>query len=372
VTSPSPLSARAFLDLLAARGHGPVVGVPCSFLAPVIRLLEDGDAVDYVGAANEGEAVALAVGARVAGRRPVVVMQNSGLGNAVNPLTSLAATLAVPVLLLITWRGEPGYPDEPQHRLMGEITPTLLDAMGIDHEILPSDPGALDRRLAAADEHMARTGRSFAFLVRKGTFGKAVPRPASGTENAALRGEVIEAIVREADDETVIVATTGYTARELAASWDRPANLYVVGSMGCASSVALGLAASAPERRVVVLDGDGAALMRLEALTTIGRLSPPGLVHVVLDNGAYESTGGQRTSSGGVDLVGIARACGYAEAGALTDPEAVARAVRDARSTTFVHVPVAQGTDPDLPRPLIGPDAVARRLAGALTGVLSA
>jgi phosphonopyruvate decarboxylase len=372
MTSPAPLSATGFLDVLAAHGHGPVVGVPCSFLAPVIRLLEDGSDIDYIGAANEGEAVALAVGARVAGRRPVVVMQNSGLGNAVNPLTSLAATLAVPVLLLVTWRGEPGRPDEPQHRLMGEITPTLLDAMDIDHEILPADLEALDRRLAAAEESMARTGRSFAFLVRKGTFEKAVPRPARDAENAPLRADVIEAIVREIDDDTVIVATTGYTARELAASWDRPTNLYVVGSMGCASSVALGIATAAPDRRVVVLDGDGAALMRLEALTTISRLAPPRLVHVVLDNGAYESTGGQRTSSGALDLVGVARACGYAEASTLTDPASVARAVRDARGTTFVRVPVAQGTDPDLPRPLLGPDSVARRLAGSLTGVLSA
>jgi phosphonopyruvate decarboxylase len=367
VTTPAPLPARAFLDLLALHGHGPVVGVPCSYLAPVIRLLEDGTDVEYVGAANEGEAVAIAVGARIAGRRPVVVLQNSGLGNAVNPLTSLAATLAVPVLLLVTWRGEPGYPDEPQHTLMGEITPALLDAMGVDHEVLPSDLATLDRRLAAAEAHMARTGRSFAFLVRKGTFDRAVPRPADGTGRAALRAEVIEAIVREVGDDAVVVATTGYTARELAASWDRPANLYVVGSMGCASSVALGLSTAAPNRRVVVLDGDGAALMRLEALTTIGRLAPAGLVHVVLDNGAYESTGGQRTSSGGLDLVGIARACGYAHARTVADPGDVARAVHDARATTFLHVPVAQGTDPDLPRPRLGPDAVARRLAGALS-----
>ncbi|GCD19634.1 thiamine pyrophosphate enzyme [Cellulomonas algicola] len=370
VDAPAVLEADAFLDVLAARGLGPVVGVPCSFLAPAIRRMEDGADVEYLAAANEGEAVAIAVGARLGGRRPVVVMQNSGLGNAVNPLTSLASTLEVPVLLLVTWRGEPGFPDEPQHRLMGEITPDLLDAMGVRHEILPSDPVVLGERVDDALRHLDATGRPFAFVVRKGTFEKAVPRPPADDDGGAgrppLRAEVLGAVVDAVGPETVLVATTGYTARELAAGWDRPENLYVVGSMGCASSVALGLATAAPDRRVVVLDGDGAALMRLEALATIGAVQPPNLVHLVLDNGSYESTGGQRTSSAHVDLVGVARACGYGDARSATTPSAVAEAVRGATGTTFVHVPVSPGTDPDLPRPSIQPPDAARRLAAAL------
>lgn len=368
VTSPPVLDADEFLGVLASRDLGPVVGVPCSFFAPAIRRMEDGADVEYLAAANEGEAVAIAVGARIGGRRPVVVMQNSGLGNAVNPLTSLASTLEVPVLLMVTWRGEPGSPDEPQHRLMGAITPELLDAMGIRHEILPADPAALGERLDAALAHMDETGLPFAFVVRKGTFDKAVPRPPQDGADGRppLRAEVMGAVVEALGPDDVVVATTGYTARELAAGWDRPTNLYVVGSMGCASSVALGIATAAPERRVVVLDGDGAALMRMEALATIGAVQPDNLVHLVLDNGAYESTGGQRTSSAHVDLVGVARACGYGTAHRVTTSDAAAAAVRDAVGTTFLHVPVSSGTDPALPRPAVAPPDAARRLTGAL------
>ncbi|MEU9081124.1 phosphonopyruvate decarboxylase [Streptomyces sp. NPDC048357] len=377
-TDPAPAPATRAIDpallvdgLLAA-GFGPFTGVPCSFLGPVISCLEDRHPELYTIAANEGEAVAIAAGARLAGRRPVVILQNSGLGNTVNPLTSLCHTLRLPVLLLVTWRGEPGRPDEPQHELMGRITPELLTAMEIRHEPLPGDAELLAERLRAADAHMAATGLPFAFVVPKGAVapyrgGSSAPAPAAGL---MLRAEAIGEVADAAGERSLLVATTGKTARELERDRDRPENLYVVGSMGCASSVALGVALHAPDRRVVVLDGDGAALMRLEAMATIGRLAPGNLLHVLLDNEAYESTGGQPTGSGRLDFAAMATACGYRATADVADAPALRTALRTAVATagpTLIRVRIAAGSDPGLGRPALTPPLSAARFQEAIT-----
>ncbi|MFI5763621.1 phosphonopyruvate decarboxylase [Streptomyces sp. NPDC051563] len=366
------LEARTLVELLRAHGHGPFTGVPCSFLGPVISCLEAEHPQEYVIAANEGEAVALAAGAHLAGRRPVVILQNSGLGNTVNPLTSLCHTLRLPVLLFVTWRGRPGHPDEPQHDLMGRVTPHMLTAMDIRNEVLPDDPALLAQRLDAATAHMDATGLPFAFIVPKGAIA---PYETSGraADPAAprlmKRAEAIGHIVSAMDPSTLLVATTGKTARELERDRDRPENLYVVGSMGCASSVALGVAMYAPDRQVAVLDGDGAALMRLEAMAAIGRRQDTDLCHVLLDNESYESTGGQPTASAGVDFAGIAAACGYRATHDVSDADALRAAVARAQQDggpQLIRVRIAPGSDPDLGRPALAPPASAARFKEAI------
>lgn len=372
---PARLGADGVVALLKERGLGPFTGVPCSFLGPVISCLQAEHPDDYVICGNEGEAVAIAAGARLAGRRPVVILQNSGLGNAVNPLTSLCHTLRLPVLLLVTWRGRPGQPDEPQHELMGAITPEMLTAMRIRNEVLPATLPELAVRLDAALAHMAATGLPFAFIVPKGAIAPGpASEPAGPDPRAHLMGraEAIGEVTRAMDPVTLLVATTGKTARELERDFDRPENLYVVGSMGCASSVALGVAMHASGRPVAVLDGDGAALMRLEAMAAIGRetgrLARP-FLHVLLDNEAYESTGGQPTASAGVDFCAVATASGYRSVADVADAEHLRAAVRRAQDeggAQLIRVRIRSGSDPGLGRPALRPPQSAARFMEVL------
>ncbi|WP_185995749.1 phosphonopyruvate decarboxylase [Nocardioides campestrisoli] len=355
--------AGELVGALVARGVGPFVGVPCSLLEPVLSYVSEHHPELYLPVANEGEAVAVASGMRLAGGRPCVFLQNSGLGNAVNPLTSLSHTLRVPFLMLVGWRGEPGQPDEPQHRLMGSITEPLLRAMEIGHARL-DDSVPVDRQVAAALDHLERTSLPYALLVPRNGVRTDVVRSVPDPGPARMRrDEAIGVLLRNLDPTDLVVSTTGRTSRELERDWDRPENLYVVGSMGCASSAALGVALAAPPgRRVVVLDGDGAALIRLEALTTIGRTAPPDFLHVVLDNGVHDSTGGQPTGAEAVDLVGVARACGYAAALDVLDAEHLASVVSTSHdSPTFVRLLLRPGADPDLGRPALAPHESARR-----------
>ncbi|MET9736270.1 phosphonopyruvate decarboxylase [Streptomyces sp. NPDC006458] len=358
------LDAVAVTDTLVTAGFGPFAGVPCSYLGPLISVLQDKYPESYLAAANEGEAVAVSAGAQLTGRRPVVILQNSGLGNAVNPLTSLCHTLRLPVLLLITWRGEPGRPDEPQHRLMGNITLDLLTAMEIRHESFPRHLVDLGSALAQAAAHMDATGLPYALVVPKGALAPYSRPPQPAPSARMFREEAIAEGVRAAGGDALVVATTGKTARELERDWDRPGNLYVVGSMGCASSIGLGVAINAPGRSVVVLDGDGAALMRLEAIATIGTRAPSNLLHLVLDNEAYESTGAQSTISAGVDFCAVAAACGYRTTADVASGESLRAAVARALPTDgphFVRVRIRAGSDPALGRPgLAPPDAAAR------------
>ncbi|MFK4099080.1 phosphonopyruvate decarboxylase [Streptomyces sp. NPDC019531] len=386
----SPLDPGKVVGVFEEAGFGPFTGVPCSFLGPVISCLQNEIPDRYLISANEGEAVAVAAGAWLAGRRPVVILQNSGLGNAVNPLTSLCHTLRIPVLLLVTWRGEPGTFDEPQHQLMGSITRELLTSMEIRNELLPDRAEDLAERLRAADEHMRETGLPFAFVVPKGAIGPYEEKNSGTHESAGAaealggdggpgpstagrlmsRAEAIGHVMREVGEHALVVATTGKTARELERYWDRPQNLYVVGSMGCASSVALGVALHAPSRQLVVLDGDGAALMRLEAMATIGRLAPPNLLHVLFDNEAYESTGGQPTGSGGIDFTEIAAACGYCSATEVTGEQGLMAALAAQLShvgPSLIRVRVRACSDPRLGRPTLPPPASAARFGAAVT-----
>ncbi len=371
------IEAEAFIAAAARRGFGVYSGVPCSYLTPFINHVISSRELRYVAAANEGDAVAIGAGAFLGGGRAVVMFQNSGLGNAVNPLTSLTYTFRLPVLLIVTWRGEPGGArDEPQHGLMGRITTTMLESMEIPWEVFPDSADGIEPALDRALAHFAAERRPYALVMRKGSVSPtkldAPARPAQPRTSGArfsvnrqhTREAMLRAIQQAAQPDDILIATTGYTGRELCALGDHDSQLYMVGSMGCALSLGLGIAIERPAQRVVVVDGDGALLMRLGALSTLGIERPDNLVHVLLDNGIHESTGGQRTASSSVDFGAVAEACGYPAVSAAADPEQLrAEIAWRSPGLRFVYVPTLPGVSATLPRPAIQPEAVATRLS---------
>jgi phosphonopyruvate decarboxylase len=379
------IEADTFLTAARERGFGLYTGVPCSYLKPFINRVIDSQVLRYVGAANEGDAVAIAAGAELGGMRAVALFQNSGLGNAVNPLTSLTETFRIPILVITTLRGDPdGDPDEPQHARMGAITREMLDLMGIPWEHFPSDNADIPAALERAVRHMESKSTPYALVMKKGTAAPSelltVPEvratfpPPSDPAPApsSRRREMLEALRSSVRADDVIIASTGYTGRELYATGDRDNQLYMVGSMGCASSLGLGLAIARPDRRVIVLDGDGAALMRMGAMATIGHERPANLMHILFDNGIHESTGGQATVSRSIDFRAIASACGYPSVhAAATGDELSALVAPVTRSPagrlTFVHVPLIPGVGDGLPRPSISPPEIAARLRSHLS-----
>ena len=383
--APARVSSRRFVDAMTERKFGPWLGVPCSFLRPFIDYVIDRDDLEYVASTNEGEALAMAVGAQLAGRQPVVMLQNSGLGNLVNPLASLTYPFRVPVLIIVTLRGDPGLRDEPQHELMGRTTRAMLDLLEVENEWFPANNAEIEPRIDHALARMRETGLPYAFVLRKNVVDGYDPRPRTepaprrrGVMHAPVpRGEklsraaAVALLADAAGDRTAIIATTGKTGRELFEFRDRPTHFYVVGSMGCASSIALGVARYR-DVPVMVLDGDGAALMRLEALAGIGSAAPPRLVHVILDNQSYDSTGGQATISGSVNFPEIAIACGYASACSVTGAEAMRAAharAQGAPGPHLIHIPVGPGAAAGLGRPDVAPRDVAVRFRAALAAL---
>ncbi|MBE0531838.1 MAG: phosphonopyruvate decarboxylase [Rhodospirillales bacterium] len=377
------IAADSFLTPARRRGIDFYTGVPCSFLTPVINRVISDTRLDYVAAASEGEAVAIAAGAWLAGRRTAVMCQNSGLGNAVNPLTSLNHPFRIPTLMIVTWRGEPGLKDEPQHALMGPITPALLDTIRVAHRPFPEAEDEVEACLAEAEETMEATGLPFALIMRKGSVAEegldAAPPPVRqpgvlhdlrAEEAPPTRMAILERMLATLPDSAAVIATTGKAGRELFTLADRPQHLYQVGSMGCAGAMGLGTAL-AVGRPVVVVDGDGAALMKLGSFATIGAYAPRNLVHLVLDNGTYDSTGGQMTVSASVDFARVAIACGYANGFSCDDLDGFADALQRAlagHGPHLIHMRIAPGSMEKLGRPTITPPEVARRFRAFLAG----
>ncbi|HLD25505.1 MAG TPA: phosphonopyruvate decarboxylase [Candidatus Andersenbacteria bacterium] len=364
------LDARKFVDALVELGFTLGSGVPCSWLNSLTNEMLNRRDVRYVMAAQEGEAVAIAAGADLAGQRALVTLQGSGLTNAGSPLTSYNYPFRRGLLLFVSWRGEPGVPDEPQHELMGEITEAQLDLWRIPHQRLASElPDAISQ-LHGALRHLD-AGRSFAFVVRRGMFTDVVltARQSPISRERPSRRAALTALLAYRDQGTMLLATTGYTGRELFELGDSPNQLYMVGSMGCVSSLALGLALAQPQRRFIAIDGDGALLMRLGSLATNAWAAPPNLLHVVLDNGGHESTGGQATAAGVVDFPALAWAAGYPRSVGASDLAGFDEAVADwhrAPQLTFLHLETAMATGA-LGRPTVTPAEVAARLRNYLT-----
>ncbi|RDI65540.1 phosphonopyruvate decarboxylase [Nocardia pseudobrasiliensis] len=377
------IDADELLGGLITRGVVDVVGVPCSYLTPMINRVASGSAAGYLPVTHEGEAVAIAAGCWLAGATACVIGQNSGLGNMVNPLTSLTHPSRIPVPLLVSWRGEPGFPDEPQHELMGEITPALLELMRVGHAILPAEAAELDKCLEAGWTEMDREQTPFAFILRNGVMAAQrldeppLADPVTATfirsrrsRDAPTRMAALECLIGTLTDEAAVVSTTGKTSRELYTLADRPQHFYLVGAMGSASAVGLGVARHT-SRPVVVIDGDGAALMRLGTLAAVGAHGGPNLTHVLLDNRVHDSTGGQRSLASQVDFPAVARACGYARVYDCADLDEFAEAVGAAQAEpgpAFVYLTIRPGSLAELGRPAVRPPEVARRFRDFVTG----
>ena len=405
------IQARDFVEAARARGFEWYAGVPCSYLTPFINYVLQDPSLHYVSMANEGDAVAFIAGIALAGgqngpsgrtareptgltaRRGIAMMQNSGLGNAVSPLTSLTWTFRLPQLLIVTWRGQPGVPDEPQHALMGPITPSMLDLMEVRWELFPTQEAQIGPALERAVAYMDATGRPYALVMQKGSVASYPLRPGADAirtrsdrraaaaepyrlapgERVSRQQALREVIAQTPAASTAVLASTGFCGRELYAIEDRPNQLYMVGSMGCVIPLALGLALARPDLRVVALDGDGAALMRMGAFATVGAYGPPNLYHLLLDNGAHDSTGGQATVSPNVSFANVAAACGYAASLETDDLGKISEWLHapPLDGARFARLLTRPGSPADLPRPSITPVDVKTRLMqhfGSLTG----
>jgi phosphonopyruvate decarboxylase len=353
-------------------------GVPDSLLKDFCRYVEVHAAEhSHVIAANEGGAVAIAAGHHLAtGAVCGVYLQNSGLGNTINPLVSLAdpAVYEIPLVLLIGWRGEPGTQDEPQHRRQGETTLQLLETMGVPTRVVPRDiEGFGDAVDWAVTTAKARAGPT-ALVVPAGSF-----EPYEGAERSdpgvglPAREDTLVAVAEGLPDDFAIVATTGKTSRELYEHRRRAGGptreFLTVGSMGHASQIALGIALARPAQRTCIFDGDGAAVMHLGSLAVIGEHAPPNLYHVIFNNRAHESVGGQPTPTRRLDFPGLALAAGYRRATSVDTLDAVAPAVAGLTADggpALLEIRIRQGSRPDLGRPEEPPGESRRRFTAWL------
>jgi phosphonopyruvate decarboxylase len=375
------ISAFSFVDHLRRLGYSQYAGVPCSFFTSVINYVIDDPASDYVGAASEGEAVGITFGAFLAGRKTVTMCQNSGLGNMVNPLTSLNYPFRVPTLLIVTWRGQPQVKDEPQHEQMGRIMHHLLETLEIPCLPFPVTEAEIAETMEQAEASMEQRNRPFALVMQKGSVAphalsrRLEPKSiktdlqqnlSANTNERLTRTAAIELILDALAGDEAIIATTGKTGRELFTISDRPNHFYVVGGMGTASAIGFGVAHTLPKQPVVVIDGDGAALMKLGTLATIGFYQPSNLLHIVLDNETHDSTGGQQTASGIVRFAALAAAANYRSAFAGDCPEEIREAVRLLRrraGPSLLHVKIKPGSPANLGRPTVAPHEVKERFS---------
>ncbi len=354
-------------------------GVPDSLLkdlcAAIEQVVPEGA---FQTAANEGAAVALAAGYTLASGKPgCVYMQNSGLGNAINPLLSLNDPLVygIPVLLLIGWRGQPGIKDEPQHKKQGLITEEMLEVCGIPYQILSNEQEDAEKSLSWAVQTMRKTTGPVALLIPKGLFCT-VPVKCENSSYSIKRESAIEAILCSVEGKDVcIVSTTGMISRELYDLRERRGenhgrDFLTVGSMGHASQIALGIAMYKPDITVICLDGDGAALMHMGGMAVIGTSSVQNLIHIVLNNEAHDSVGGHATCAGAIDWSALAVSCGYTSAHVVREETALSAVLEESFLHTgkcFIEIKVSKGARSDLGRPIQTPIQCKEAFSGYLS-----
>ena len=339
-------------------------GVPDSQLKALCNYLMAEYGIDpkhHIIAANEGNCTALAAGYHLAtGKIPVVYMQNSGEGNIINPVASLMndKVYAIPCVFIVGWRGEPGVHDEPQHIYQGEVTIKLMEDMDIAHFVISKD--TTEDELAAKMQEFKKilaTGKQVAFVVRKGALefdGKVKYE----NSNTMTREKIIGHIVEHTGNDP-IVSTTGKASRELfeireARGEGHEKDFLTVGSMGHASSIALGIAIQKPDKKIWIIDGDGAALMHMGAMAVIGANAPKNIVHIVINNGAHETVGGMPTVAGKIDIVTISKGCGYPSAVSVdnfNDLDAVLESAKHKNELTFIEIKSSIGARSNLGRP---------------------
>lgn len=361
------ISPGQFYHAFRAAGVDFFAGVPDSLLKDFCAYVAD-HAVEkmHIIAANEGSAVALATGYHLAtGGVPLVYLQNSGLGNLTNPLLSLVDSdvYGIPMVLLVGWRGEPGVADEPQHLKQGQVTLGLLECMGISYSVIDAAETAPESLVVHAVDQARESGRAYALVARKGSFA---PYKAVNQQKTAFgwtREAAISRIASAVAPNDILVVTTGMASREMFeyrrdSGSGHEQDFLVVGGMGHASQIALGIALQKPDRRVICIDGDGAALMHMGCMATNGQSAPANFRHIIINNGAHDSVGGQPTAGLDISLVGVAQACGYKYSACCAAPgevEGCLHKLLQSEGPSLLEVQVDRGHRADLGRPTTTP-----------------
>ena len=356
-----------FVNTLKEHSIDFYAGVPDSLLKNICAYITDNlPAEQNIIAANEGGAMGIAAGYHLAtGKIPVVYMQNSGEGNIINPLASLTdkEVYNIPVLLVIGWRGRPGVKDEPQHVKQGKVTTGLLNVMGINYAILPKDEEEAAKQIKIAVDYMTATNECYALVVEKDTFDSYKLQNVEMNALTMTREEAIQKVAAGIEENACIVSTTGMISRELfeaRTAWNQghERDFLTVGSMGHASQIALGIALQKPERKVYCFDGDGASLMHMGNMAITASMNCKNYVHVVFNNGAHDSVGGQPTVGLKIDLCGVAKAVGYKatySVDTMEQLESTLATVKNAEGPILLQICVKKGNRKDLGRPTTTP-----------------
>jgi phosphonopyruvate decarboxylase len=381
------VDAREFLDAVRQHRAGLFTGVPCSLLKPLINHVILDDSLRYVSAVSEGEAVGIAAGSSLTGQIGVVMLQNSGLGNAVNPITSLTNIYKIPCLFVVSHRGDPeGKKDAVQHSIMGRLTNDLLDLLGVYRQDFPSASAGVGPAVGHAFSRMQRNSLPAAFVLKRDVvipFDPGFPAEHVDRESGAViqndeparvgltRQEAVAEIGALLHEWDLVVSATGKISRELFTCCDRPGNFYMQGSMGTTAAIGLGVALGRPERQMVILDGDGAVLMRMGSLATVGYYQPSHYLHIVLDNASYDSTGGQQSAAPAVSFPDVAVAAGYRRAVTVYSLAALRgywqQFLRGA-GPSMLHIKVLKGADKKLGRPTWAPEEIRDRFMASVNG----
>lgn len=342
-------------------------GVPDSLLKDFCACVtQKAPEKQHIIAANEGGAVALAVGYHLStGNIPLVYFQNSGLGNTINPLLSLAdpEVYAIPMLLVIGWRGEPEVKDEPQHKKQGRVMLPMLNSMDIPYAIVSPEMDEADSTIQQALQTARETNGPYALIIRKNTFSPFPLQPSPTSSLELTREEAIHHILDALGDNDIVVSTTGMPSREVfeyraQKTQGHQRDFLTVGGMGHASHIALGIALQKPDRQVWCLDGDGAALMHLGALAITGSLKPQNFKHIVLNNGAHDSVGGQPTIGFQVDFLAMAQAAGYTTTTQVQTGEGIKHElanIQESSGPNLLEIYIKKGSRKDLGRPTLTP-----------------
>lgn len=361
------LDCKLFYDLLVKNDIDFFAGVPDSLLKNFCAYITDtAPEGKHIIAANEGNAVSLACGHHLATKKiGLVYMQNSGQGNALNPLVSLADpdVYSIPVLLLIGWRGQPGTKDEPQHVKQGKITLKLLKTLNIPADILPSNMENAEKSINKALKVMAKKQCPYALIAKKDAFSEYKLQKTSRNLHEINREEAIKLLVDALKPKDFVVSTTGKTSRELFEYREKlqqkhDKDFLTVGSMGHASSIAMGIALAKPDKQIYCLDGDGAVIMHMGSLAVIGSSKPRNFKHIIINNGAHDSVGGQETAGFKIDISGIAKACGYKKTFKAQTPQEIKKyltLLRENEGPILLEILVNKGARKDLGRPTNSP-----------------
>lgn len=361
------INPKNFFDRLTENGIDFYSGVPDSLLKNICAYITDNaPKKSHIIAANEGNAVALASGYHMATRKvPMVYMQNSGVGNAVNPLLSLVdkEVYNIPMLLMVGWRGKPGVKDEPQHITQGAVTLQMFEAMNIPYQVLSTYEAEALTQVDSAISEINKSNTPFVLVIEKGTFENYSIKEKIVSEYKLSREEAIKSIINELKGDEIIVSTTGKTSRELfeyRKNLNHPHHFdfLTVGSMGHSNQIALGIAMGKPDKKIICLDGDGAILMHAGSLAIIGCEAPKNLLHIVINNGAHESVGGQPTVGFQVDIPAMALASNYKTSLSVSTSEELISAMKKLSEENYpalIEVKVRVGSRDDLGRPTIKP-----------------